>query len=50
MEPEFPFGALEPGEIPEKREHTSHHLTKVEVEKDGATDLGVVPTLEVKVS
>ena len=38
MEPEFPFGALEPGENPGKREHTSHHLTKVEVKKEGGTD------------
>ena len=38
VEPEFPFGALEPGENPGKREHTSHHLTKVEVKKEGATD------------
>ena len=38
VELEFPFGALEPGENPGKREHTSHHLTKVEVIKAGGTD------------
>ena len=48
MEPEFPFGALEPGENPGKREHTSHHLTKVEVKKEGGTDNTVGSTLGKK--